>query len=248
MVTKQAAKKAALIQRESKVPPKTPAFRSQHHSPDWPQYMSRSRSPQRGQHMSTSRRHSRSHSPLGPRERAIHSRHSRSPRGRGMSNSHSHSRQGRHRSQYRSPTPWDQPMSYSPSPRGQSRSKSRSISPRRDPSPSSSPEPVIGRKRSYSPTVDGLLQLAKAQKVSEGGGRPKASDYDEVSKEVILRATAVYRCLVSTRNAFPTPSEEADMIKTAWNRANEETSQQVPIALTPAIAKVVGAIVFIIIE
>ena len=194
--------------------------------------------------MSTSRRHSRSHSPLGPRGRAIYSRHSCSPRGRGMSNSRSHSRRGRRRSLYRSPTPWDQPMPYSLSPRGQSRSKSRSTSPRQDPSPSSSPEPVIGRKRSYSPTVDGLLQLAKAQKVSEGGGRPKASDYDEVSKEVILRATAVYRCLVSTRNAFPTPSEEADMIKTAWNRANEETSQQVPIALTPAIAKVVSAILY----
>ena len=161
-----------------------------------------------------------------------------------MSDSRSCSRRGRHRSLYRSPTPWDQPMEYSPSPRGQSRSKSRSTSPRQDPSPSGSPEPVIGRKRSYSPTVDGLLQLAKAQKVSEGGGRPKASDYDEVSKEVILRATAIYRCLVSTRNAFPTPSEEADMIKTAWNRANEETSQPVPIALTPAIAKVVRAVLY----
>ena len=140
-----------------------------------------------------------------------------------MSDSRSRSQRGRHRSLYRSPTPWDDPMEYSPSQRGQSKSKSHSTSPRQDPSPSGSPEPVIGRKRSYSPTVYGLLQLAKAQKVSEGGGRPKASDYDEVSKEVILRATAIYRCLVSTRNAFPTPSEEADMIKIAWNRANEET-------------------------
>ena len=38
---------------------------------------------------------------------------------------------------------------------------------------------------------------------------------------------------------FPTPSEEGEMIKSTWNRANEATSQEVPIALTPVIAKVV---------
>ena len=241
MVTKQAAKKAALVQRDSKVPPNTHPFRSQQHSPERPRYISRLRSPQRGQQMSTTRQQSRSHSPLGPRGRAIYPRHSRSPQGRGMSHSRSRSRRGWRMSLYRSPTPWDRDLELSPSPRGQAESKSRSTSPRLDPSPSGSPERVLGRKRSLSPSDEGLLQLAKAQKVSEGGGRPKASDYDEVSKEVILRATAVYRCLVSTRNAFPTPSEEADMIKIAWNRANEETSQPVPIALTPAIAKVVGA-------
>ena len=244
-------KKVALVQRENKVPPKTPALHSQRHSPERPRLRSRSRSPQRRSHQGMGGRNrsfSRSRSPRGPRGRTIHTHHSRSPRGRGMSDSRSRSQRGRRRSLYRSPTPWDDPMEYSPSQRGQSRSKSHSTSPRQDPSPSGSPEPVIGRKRSYSPTVYGLLQLAKAQKVSEGGGRPKASDYDEVSKEVILRATAIYRCLVSTHNAFLTPSEEADMIKIAWNRANEETSQQVPIALTPAIAKVVSAFFIIAIE
>ena len=34
---------------------------------------------------------------------------------------------------------------------------------------------------------------------------------------------------MSTSNAFPTPSEEQELIKYAWNRANEETSQEVPI-------------------
>jgi hypothetical protein len=49
---------------------------------------------------------------------------------------------------------------------------------------------------------------------------------------------------VSTSNAFPTPSEEGELIKSAWKRANDETSQDIPIALTPAIAKVVGFIFF----
>jgi hypothetical protein len=117
-----------------------------------------------------------------------------------------------------------------------------SCSPQRDASRSRSPsQPVIGQKRrSHSPSEDDVLQVVKAQKVSEGGGRPKASDYDDVSKEVILRATAIYRCLVSTSNAFPTPTEEGDLIKRAWSRANQETSQDIPIALTPVIAKVVS--------
>jgi hypothetical protein len=118
-------------------------------------------------------------------------------------------------------------------------SKSRSRSHSRSPS-----HHVIGKKCSHSPSDEGLLQLVKAQKVSEGGGRPKASDYDDVAKEVILCATAIYRCLVSTSNAFPTPSEEGELIKLAWNRANEETSQDIPMALTPVIAKVVSVPVY----
>jgi hypothetical protein len=49
---------------------------------------------------------------------------------------------------------------------------------------------------------------------------------------------------VSTSNAFPTPSEEGELIKLAWNRANEETSQDIPMALTPVIAKVVSVPVY----
>lgn len=99
-------------------------------------------------------------------------------------------------------------------------------------------------KRARSPEVDAVDEITtafvKAQKVTEGGGRPKASDYDEVAKQVILTATGVYRCLISTMNAFPTPSEEASMIRDAWDRANVETAQEVPIALSPIIAKVVS--------
>ena len=86
--------------------------------------------------------------------------------------------------------------------------------------------------------------MVKAQKVSERGGHPKASNYDDIAKEVILCATAIYRCLVSTSNAFLTPSEEGEMIRDAWNRANEEMSQEVPIALTPVITKVVRVILY----
>lgn len=98
-------------------------------------------------------------------------------------------------------------------------------------------------KRARSPDDDIMDEITatfvKAQKVTEG---PKASDYDEVAKQVILTATGVYRCLISTMNAFPTPgpSEEASMIREAWDRANVETAQEVPITLSPIIAKVVS--------
>ena len=78
----------------------------------------------------------------------------------------------------------------------------------------------------------------------EGASQPKASDYDDVAKEVILCATAIYQCLVSNSNAFLTPSEEQELIKFAWNHANEETLQEVPIVLMPVIAKVVSVFLY----
>jgi len=74
----------------------------------------------------------------------------------------------------------------------------------------------------------------------EGSGRPKESDYDEVTKEIILTATGIYHCLVSMSNAFPTPLEEVQLIKLAWDRENVETAQEVPIAISLGIAKVVS--------
>ena len=211
MVTKQAAKKAALVQRQSKVPLALRAPFSHQRSPykaQGAQRMSISRSPSLRRESRRPRPTSRSRSP-----QQLHHQ--------GWSDSPSDSR-GRRMSPLSPP----QPLSH-------------------DPSLSPSPSPrVVGRKRSRSPkrSHSPSEPFVKAQKVSEGGGRPKASDYDEVAKEVILHATAIYRCLVSTSNAFPTPSEEGEMIKAAWNRANDETLQEVPIALTPVIAKVVSRI------
>ncbi|KAF8148659.1 hypothetical protein B0H34DRAFT_802876 [Crassisporium funariophilum] len=95
------------------------------------------------------------------------------------------------------------------------------------------------------PEADAVAKISvnfvKAQKVTEGDGRPKASDYNKVAKEVILAAAAIYRCLISTSNTSPSPSEEAEMIKQAWDRANEDTAQGILIALSPLIAKMISA-------
>jgi hypothetical protein len=49
---------------------------------------------------------------------------------------------------------------------------------------------------------------------------------------------------MSTSNAFPTPSEDVVLANYAWNCANEETSQEVPIKILPVIIKVVNVILF----
>ena len=85
---------------------------------------------------------------------------------------------------------------------------------------------------------------AKAQKVSTKAGRPRATDYDDLSKELILQAATVYRCLLSTEDAFPDLAPETEMVKEAWAIVNEETGL-VPLRLMPDIAKIVsGRILF----
>ena len=79
----------------------------------------------------------------------------------------------------------------------------------------------------------------KANKISRSSGRPRASDYDDLAKELILLAASIYRCLLSTENAFPDLSAEADMVKEAWNSVITETTGP-PLALTPDIAKIVS--------
>ena len=79
----------------------------------------------------------------------------------------------------------------------------------------------------------------KAQKINGKAGRPRAGDYDDLSKELILQAATVYRCLLSTEDAFPDLAAEAEMVKTAWGEVNHEIGLT-PLRLTPDIAKIVS--------
>ena len=81
----------------------------------------------------------------------------------------------------------------------------------------------------------------KAQKITSKAGRPRAADYDDLAKELILQAATVYRCLLSTENAFPDLTPEAEMVKVAWALVNQETGL-VPLGLTLDIAKIVSVI------
>jgi Domain of unknown function (DUF6532) len=79
----------------------------------------------------------------------------------------------------------------------------------------------------------------KAQKINGKAGRPRAGDYDDLAKELILQAATVYRCLLSTEDAFPDLAAEAEMVKTAWRQVNHEIGLT-PLRLTPDIAKIVS--------
>jgi hypothetical protein len=60
-----------------------------------------------------------------------------------------------------------------------------------------------------------------------------------VAKEIILQAATIYRCLLSTENGFPELAIEIELVKLAWEDANEESGVP-PLALTPEIAKIVS--------
>ena len=64
-------------------------------------------------------------------------------------------------------------------------------------------------------------------------------DYDDLAKDLILQAATVYRCLLTTEDAFPDLAAEAKMVKTAWGNVNGETGLT-PLRLTPDIAKMVS--------
>jgi hypothetical protein len=80
--------------------------------------------------------------------------------------------------------------------------------------------------------------VSKAQKISSNSGRPKAADYDSAAKEVILSAANLYRVLLVSQKAFPSSSEELDLVKSAWKRANEDN--ETDIELMPDIVRIVS--------
>jgi hypothetical protein len=114
---------------------------------------------------------------------------------------------------------------------------------------SESPKPpVIRNKREHDDIADsslsddeGVFEVhgAKAQKISQNAGRPKAADYEVAAREVILSAANTYRALLVTQGAFPTSSEELELVKKAWKKVNDE-SEMNPIALTPDIVRIVS--------
>ena len=106
--------------------------------------------------------------------------------------------------------------------------------------------PTVQHKRKHqdletSNSSDGEVdnRHEKAQKINNKAGRPRAGDYEDLAKELILQAATIYRCLLSTEDAFPDLAAEAEMVKTAWGQVNHETGLT-PLRLTPDIAKIVS--------
>jgi hypothetical protein len=112
--------------------------------------------------------------------------------------------------------------------------------------PSHENSPAVQHKRKHrdletssSSDCEANHGYEKAQKINGKAGRPRAGDYDDLAKELILQAATVYRCLLSTEDAFPDLAAEAEMVKTAWGQVNNEIGLT-PLRLTPDIAKIVS--------
>jgi hypothetical protein len=68
--------------------------------------------------------------------------------------------------------------------------------------------------------------------------RLKASDFDDVTKDLLTTATSIYRCLVVTRAPFPeTLIIETKLAKDAWREASNMA--ELTIQLTPSLVKMV---------
>jgi hypothetical protein len=136
------------------------------------------------------------------------------------------------------PHPYDVNDEYIRTPRA-----SRASPDPQQPSPSRSASIQPGGKRPRSDDSDDEIEevvyTVKAQKINEKSGRPKARDYDDAAKEIILQAATIYRCLLSTENGFPELAVETEMVKLAWEKTNNESGMP-PLALTPDIAKIVS--------
>jgi hypothetical protein len=69
--------------------------------------------------------------------------------------------------------------------------------------------------------------------------RPKAGDYDDFGKEMVLAAANIYRALLASKGAFPDHSTELKLIKKSWKLVNTERGLE-PSALTPSIVTIVS--------
>ena len=81
--------------------------------------------------------------------------------------------------------------------------------------------------------------ILKAQKISARAGHPKVGDYEYSAREVVLSAANTYRALLASQGAFPTSSEELELVKRAWKRVNVDREMNL-MGLTPDIVRIVS--------
>ena len=67
------------------------------------------------------------------------------------------------------------------------------------------------------------VHVSKAPKTERRHGRPKAGDFNDVDKELVLAAANIYRALLASQDAFPNTSMEVMLVKKAWKQMNAES-------------------------
>ena len=84
-----------------------------------------------------------------------------------------------------------------------------------------------------------MSMSARPQRFQKKTAHPKARDYDEFGKELVLAAANIYCALLASRGMFLNPSKELKLIKKAWKLVNTESGVK-PLALTPSIVMIVS--------
>ncbi|KAG1734278.1 hypothetical protein EDB19DRAFT_1911135 [Suillus lakei] len=92
-----------------------------------------------------------------------------------------------------------------------------------------------GTKRSFDDMSYEDTVVPKVKKNADGSRRRvKASDFDEISKEILITACSVYRCLIVTQAPFPdSVAAETKLAKEAWCEACQ--LKGVDVKLTPSV-------------
>lgn len=79
----------------------------------------------------------------------------------------------------------------------------------------------------------------RCQKLKKKTVRPKASDFDDIGKELVLASANRYRALLASQDAFPNVSKELKLVKKSWKLANADSGMK-SLTLTPSIVKIVS--------
>lgn len=115
-----------------------------------------------------------------------------------------------------------------------------------------SSSPQAGSKRPHTTddedndsTEEDNVHVSKAPKLQKRNARPKAGDYDDLGKELVLAAANRYRALLASQGAFPTSSMELKLVKKSWKLVDTENGGN-SLALTPSIVSIVSKFLIII--
>ena len=111
-------------------------------------------------------------------------------------------------------------------------------------SPTQSSSLHAGTKRDLTSDDDDIdseidVHVSKTRKIDKKNTRPKAGDFQDSQKELVLAAANIYRVLLASQGPFPNTVMEVKLIKKAWNLMNKESGLKGR-ALTPSIITIVS--------
>jgi hypothetical protein len=90
-----------------------------------------------------------------------------------------------------------------------------------------SSSPQQGTKRVHTTDDDSDsdvdVHVSKTPKIEKKNSRPKAGDFSNSEKELVLVASNIYRVLLASRGPFPNTATEVKLIKKAWKKMDEES-------------------------